>query len=443
MVIGLGASGRAAAALLARLDAVVLVTDDRAGQQPAGLPESAELVSVADACARVGEIDLVVTSPGVPHDHALLQAAVNAGVEVVSELELAARYVTAPLVAVTGTNGKSTTVTLLARILEAAGRRVFVGGNLGDPLSNAVGSTWDYCVVETSSFQLEWVDAFHPRVACILNLSPDHLDRHGTFDGYRDAKLRVFARMNEYDHAVLCRDEGWWCEHAVDLRPSRSTFGASRLAAGEAGTVYDAAARQLRSSDGLSLTISASGAWPRAPYDFANLAAAAEIVRRLGFGWDSVDAVASSFGGLDHRLRRVDAVDGVEFWNDSKATNIGATIASLEAFSGPVVLLVGGVAKGVGFESLARAAKAHCGLKRVVAFGEASGRISAALAGTVAVETAARLADAFALAAEHATAGDVVLLAPACASFDEFGGYAERGSAFVTLVADLRAAAPA
>ena len=359
----------------------------------------------------------------------------------ISELELAARHTSVPLIAVTGTNGKSTTVTLLAAILRAAGRRVFVGGNLGDPLSNAVGGKrpededrWDCCVVETSSFQLEWVDELRPRAAAILNLSPDHLDRHGTLEAYRDAKLRIFARMGPEDHAVLNRDESWWRKHAAGIGAPLSTFGSSAPAAEAQGVVYDAASRRLCATDGRVITL-AGAAWPRAPYVFANLAAAAELARRIGVGWDFVEEAVASFSGLAHRLRLVATIDGVEFWNDSKATNIGATIASLEALSGAVVLLVGGVAKGASFEELACAVGDHGRVKLVAAFGEAAGGISEALAGVAAVETASGLDDAFALAIERAQPGDAVLLAPACASFDEFSGYAERGRAFEALVA--------
>lgn len=401
LVVGLGASGRAAAALLGRLGALPAVTDDHLladlDADTAGAMGRPEVVAPSDALAAVAEFDLVVCSPGIPRAHALLAAAVGCGVEVISELELAARHASTPLIAVTGTNGKSTTVTLLAAILRAAGRRVFVGGNLGDPLSNAVAGKgsqdddrWDCCVVETSSFQLEWVDEFHPRAAAILNLSPDHLDRHGTFEAYRDAKLRIFARMGPDDHAVLNRDESWWRKYAAGIGAPLSTFGSSASAPAGQGAVYDPAARQLRATDGRVVTLG-RGAWPRAPYDFANLAAAAELARRIGVGWDAVEEAVASFSGLEHRLRLVATVDGVEFWNDSKATNIGATIASLEALSGAVVLLVGGVAKGASFEALARAVGDHGRVKLVAAFGEAAGGISEALGSVAAVETASGL----------------------------------------------------
>ena len=451
LVVGLGASGRAASSLLRRLGANVVVTDD-SGAPPAeagGAPlDTRSWIDADSARSSITHFDLVVTSPGVPRGHRVLAAAESAGVEIVSELELGARAVARPIVAVTGTNGKSTTVTLLAEILACAGRRVFVGGNLGNPLCNAVGGDAEICVVETSSFQLEWTTQFHPCAAAILNLSPDHLDRHGTLEEYGATKLRIFAAMGDADHAVLCRDEHWWRGRLGEFRGRLSTFGSSALGEGEFGLVHDHAARVLRDSEGREVRL--AGGWPQAPYDFANVAAAAELARTLGAGWDHVIQAVASFDGLDHRLHRVDTIAGVEFWNDSKATNVGATIASLDAFSAPVVLLVGGVGKGASFESLAEAVLARPAVRDVIAFGESSAqivsafgnvsRVDAAAAPRVpAVHEAGTMADAFAIAAEVAETGDVVLLAPACASFDEFSGYAERGRVFEKMVAAARA----
>ncbi len=442
LVVGLGASGRAASSLLRRLGANVVVTDDRGAPlaEAGGDPlDTRSWIDADSARSSITRFDLVVTSPGVPRGHRVLAAAESAGVEIVSELELGARAVARPIVAVTGTNGKSTTVTLLAEILARAGRKVFVGGNLGNPLCNAVGGDAEICVVETSSFQLEWTRQFHPCAAAILNLSPDHLDRHGTLDEYGATKLRIFAAMGDADHAVLCRDEHWWRGRLGEFRGRLSTFGSTPLGRGEAGLIHDHAARVLRDSEGREVRL--AGSWPQAPYDFANVAAAAELARSLGADWDHVTRTVESFDGLDHRLHRVDTIAGVEFWNDSKATNVGATIASLDAFSAPVVLLVGGVAKGASFESLAAAVLARPAVRHVIAFGESSAQIVTAFGDArrvPAVLEAVTMADAFAIAGDVATEGDVVLLAPACASFDEFSGYAERGRVFEEMVAAAR-----
>ncbi len=432
LVVGVGASGAAAAHLIERLGGRPLLTDDRALPPAAALPESAEFVSPADAERRVREVSLVVTSPGVPARHPLLAAATAAGIEVISELELAARHIDAPLLAITGTNGKSTTTTLLGRILEEAGCRVFVGGNLGRPLSNAAGAAYDYCVVEVSSFQLEWVRQFHAHAAVILNVTPDHLDRHGDLAAYRAMKWRVFLRMDAGDRAVLSRAEDWWRDRLGGFCARVSTFGPAPLAGGELGMGFDRGARTLCGDHGWSARI--PGAWPRAPHDFENVAAAAELARSVGIDCEAVERALRDFRGLEHRLQYVGECGGVRYWNDSKATNLGATVRSLEAFDEPVILMAGGIGKGVRFDGLLAAAGR---MKNVIAYGAAGVEIEAALTELVPVTLVRTFSEAFSAAVGLARAGDVVLLAPACASFDEFRDYADRGRTFVRKVTAL------
>jgi len=436
LVVGLGASGQAAAHLVERLGGCAEVTDDRTPSSHAltALPESARFVDPHQAERSIRDAALVVTSPGIAATHRLLLAASAAAVEVVSELEFAARNLDSPMVAVTGTNGKSTTVSLLGEILERDGRRVFVGGNLGKPLSNAVGGGYDCCVVEVSSFQLEFVDTFRPRVATILNLTSDHLDRHGDMDAYARTKLRVFDRMQPADRAVLCRDQPWWRPRVGAVCARISTFGRTPLAAGEEGIVADVRGRVLEAHDGWRVSVGES--WPVAPHDFDNLAAAAEIARCLGISAETVAASAREFEGLAHRLRYVATHAEVEYWDDSKATNPGATARSLEAFDEPVILMAGGIAKGADFAELA----AVCGrLKCLIAYGEAAESIELACRDRVAVRRRSDFRSAFAAARDAAEPGDVVLLAPACASFDEFENYAHRGRVFAGLVEELGA----
>jgi UDP-N-acetylmuramoylalanine--D-glutamate ligase len=437
LIVGAGASGRAAAVLAERLGAVPLVTDDKAldDQARAMLPPGARVLSMAEARSALPRATFVVTSPGVPASHPLLAEAGARRVPVHSEIEFASRYVDAPIVAITGTNGKSTTVTLVGQILQEAGKRVFVGGNLGRPLANAALAGFDACVVEVSSFQLEWVSTFKPVVGAVLNISPDHLDRHGSMEGYVAAKMRLFERMDAAGTAVFAHGQDWWRSRVRDLAPRVATFGRAPLPSGGHGTAYDRSTRQLIDDSGARIALAA--AWPLVPHDFDNVAAAAEIARAAGARPEHVERAVAAFEPLEHRLKQVGAHQGVEYWNDSKATNVGATLSSLEAFERPVILMAGGVAKGAEFGGLVDAAAK---LRRVVAYGEARDEIASAVRGAAPVEVVETFAQAFAAARAAASAGDVVLLAPACASFDEFKNYAERGRCFCQLVAGLEEA---
>lgn len=433
LVLGLARSGIAAACLGDRLGWQVALCDDKpVGGQ--GAPAAAERIESSPALERIAEFDLVVPSPGVPASHPLLAAARERGVRVVSEIELAASQLRATLVAVTGTNGKSTTVTLLGAMIAAAGRRVFTGGNLGNPLSNAVGGDYEFVVAEVSSFQLEWVEDFHPHVGALLNVSADHLDRHGDMEGYLATKLRLFANMDSGDLAVLARGQPWTARAAAATRAGVSTFGLMPRAPGEAGIEVDIRARRLVGDGGFVARLPRQ--WPRFPHDLENAAAAAWIAALLGIPAGAIEQALESFSPLRHRLALVAESGGVSYWNDSKATNVGATLSSLRAFERNVIVLCGGVSKGCDFAPLAREAAR---IKLVVAYGAAAPEIEAALRGAVAVTREAGLKAAVARAAGHARAGDTVLLAPACASFDEFRDYVDRGEKFEAWVADVLA----
>lgn len=431
LVLGLARSGIAAACLADRLGWRVALCDDR-DVTVQGAPAGARTIAPARALETLGEFDLVVPSPGVPAAHPLLVEARARGIAVQSEIELAASHLDATLVAVTGTNGKSTTVTLIGAMLAAAGRRVFTGGNLGNPLSNAVGSDFEVAVAEVSSFQLEWVERFHPHVGAMLNLSADHLDRHGDLQTYLATKLRLFANMNAGDFAVLPRGQSWASEAASGLEAAVSTFGLTARPAGEPGIEADAAGRRLVGDGGFVANL--PQAWPRLPHDLENAAAAAQLARLAGATAAAVEAGIAAFRPLRHRLAPVAEVAGVSYWNDSKATNVGATLSSLRAFERGVIVLCGGVSKGCDFRPLAREATR---IKLVVAYGEAAAAIEAALSHSVKVVREPGLRAALERASAEAAGGDTVLLAPACASFDEFRDYNDRGEQFERWVADL------
>lgn len=427
LVLGLARSGIAAARVAAAEGWTVLVTDDRPAAS-GDLPDSVEKLGVAEAVARIDEAGVVLPSPGVPATHPVLEAARRHGVRIVPEIEFAADRLRGVLVGVTGTNGKSTTVSLLGAILAEAGRRVFTGGNLGDPLCNAVGRDDEVVVAEVSSFQLEHATTFHPHVAGMLNLTPDHLDRHGSMEGYLAAKLKLFARMTPADHVVLPRGQAWTGQAVRSTQASVTWFEAAGAAE----------RRELGTAD-YRVRLPADG-WPELPHDLDNAAAAVEMARVLGVDAAAAERAIAAFRPLRHRLARVAAIGGVTYWNDSKATNVGAARSSLRAFDGRVVLLAGGISKGCDFRALAGEAAR---ITLVVAYGQSAGEIEQAVSGHIRVVREPGLEAALRRAAREAKAGDVVLLAPACSSFDEFVDYADRGRSFERWVAQLVAEAAA
>lgn len=434
LVIGAGRAGRSAASLLAARGAHVRVLERRAdAARDPEWPDTVALVTGDDRAAALGDAALVVPSPGVPQDHPLLTAAVRAGVPVWSEIELAARCLTCPVLAITGTNGKSTTTTLVGAMLRAAGGAVFVGGNLGTPLADAAlaPDPWEAAVVEVSSFQLEWVPTFKPRVAVLLNLTPDHQDRYPDPAGYGAAKANLLAHQDGGDVAVLNRDDAWVWQQRHRTRATVLSFGRDPV---EFGTYLDGdhavvwAAGQPQRYD---LTESPlTGAHNR-----ENLLAAITAATAWGLAPDAIRAGLRATSGLPHRLELVREHGGVRWYDDSKATNVGAVEKSLDSFDGHVVLLLGGYDKGGDFAALRPRLAART--DHVVCFGAAGPAIAAQLGLAHGVTVVPSLADAVAAAAAQARPGAVVVLAPGCASFDEFRDYAERGRRFRALVEEL------
>jgi len=444
VVVGLGVSGLAAARFLAARGARVVGNDRRT---EAELPEATRSeLEARGAELRLGGhpesvfqgADLVVVSPGVP-PLAEVERASSHGVPVWSELELASRYLLAPVVAITGTNGKSTVTSLVGEAARAAGRPVFVGGNLGVPLVDAVdhpGNRPDgLVVVEASSFQLERVDAFRPTVAALLNLSEDHLDRYSSFAAYGAAKSRLFHAQGPEDVAVVPSGDLLCLAIARGGRGRVVTFG------GHAGAVRVVGGALVGNGGGFHLPLRSLAL--AGQHNVDNAAAAAVCALAAGLPEPAVAEALAVFPGLPHRMARVGEVDGVVFYDDSKATNVGAALAALAGLDqdprvrGRVVLLLGGVDKGGSYATLRQ--RVEAGGHAVVLFGAATPRIAAAFAGSgVPLRSAdgGGLDAAFAAARELARPGDAVLLAPACASFDEFTSYAARGRRFAELVSE-------
>ncbi|MBP1689543.1 MAG: murD [Deltaproteobacteria bacterium] len=434
LVIGLARTGVAAVRFLAGTGARVRATDRHSAAELDAvvreLAPIAELVLGADDPAVLDGIALVVPSPGVPADGPVLAMAVARGIPIVSEIELAARHLDVPILAVTGTNGKSTTTTLLGAMVRAAGRRTFVGGNLGTPLVSAIGGDDEVAVVEVSSFQLEWVDRFRPKIGVFLNLTDDHLDRYPDLEAYGCAKLRLFARQEASDTAVLNGGDPWLRRHAGDFAARTLWFGA-----GEGVVIRaDEAAIRLRLGDTEEVyslaRVSLAGAHNR-----ENMMAAIAAARAFGVPVTRVQEALEAFRGLEHRLELVRERKGVRWVNDSKGTNAGAVIKSLESFPGDVILLAGGIEKGGDYGVLREPVQRR--VKRAILFGEARDMLARTLAATTEVAIVDSLAAAVADAAAHAVSGDVVLLSPGCASFDMFRDYADRGRQFKALVEAL------
>ena len=429
-VAGAARSGLAAAELLARRGARVTLSDSRAD-----LPEAGYLRSLGVALELGGHTretftsaDLVVLSPGVPPEQDVVQAARARGIPVIAEIELASRWLQGRVIAITGTKGKSTTTALTGRMLEAAGFKVTVGGNIGSPLSAQVaGSTSDtFHVVETSSFQLEQIDTFHPWIAVMLNFSPDHLDRHPDVAAYGAAKARIFENQDAGDFAVINADDPAVLALARRGRAAARPFSLTGTI--DLGTVVDDGWIVDRQPDRTRRLVPLGAIHLLGPHLVNDVMAAATVGAIAGAAPAAMTPAVDAFRGLEHAMELVADVNGVRFVNDSKATNVESALRSIESFDRDLVPIMGGRFKGGDLRLLRDPLKTRA--KAVVAIGEARPLLREALGDVVRVEEANTLAAAIGRAHELAKPSGVVLLAPACASFDMFSDYAERGRRF-------------
>ena len=437
-VVGLAKSGIAAARLLAAAGADVRGTDAKAvaslGAEVAAL--GALGVRLVDGPAAFDGVELVVVSPGVPLDGAQLSPVRARRVPVIGELELAWRAMEAETIAITGTNGKTTTTALTGALLAEQPRPVFVGGNIGTPLAaRALDFPADGLVVaEVSSFQLETIEAFQPRVAAVLNVTPDHLDRHRTFASYRDAKARIFMNQTEQDCAVLNADDEGARGLAAHTRAHVLWF--SRQHALEHGVFVQDGWLVARLNGHVDRICPLAEIQLRGAHNVENVLAATACALWTGIGIDAIRRAVGRFRAVAHRIEFVRDIAGVQFYNDSKGTNVASTIKALESFEERIVLIAGGKGKGQDFTPLADAARGR--VRHGVLIGEDGGKIAAALASAgIDVTAADTMASAIQAARVAARAGDVVLLSPACASFDMFDNYEHRGEVFKKLVEEL------
>jgi UDP-N-acetylmuramoylalanine--D-glutamate ligase len=430
LVVGAARSGMAAAELAARRGADVTLTEVRETFEAVDRlrAEGVQLELGGHTVETFTSADLIVTSPGVPVEQPVFDAARARGIEIVGELEFAWRFVKGQVIAITGTKGKSTTTTLIGRMLEAAGRKTLVGGNIGTPLSAQVDqSTADAIhVVETSSFQLETTTTFHPWIAVWLNFATDHLDRHPSVDAYAAAKARIFANQNQNDWAVLNADDPEVIRRARGTSARQVMFSLEGVTS--EGFVVDGTAIVHRTDTDVERLIPVAAVELTGRHMLNNVLAAVAAAHIAGVRPHSMLAALRGFHGLPHVMEPAGQIGPVRFVNDSKATNVEAARRSIESFDRGVVAIVGGRYKGGDFGDL-RSALASRG-RAVVAIGEAAGRVRDALEGTVRVIDATSMAEAVQRGYEAARPDGVVLLAPACSSFDWFRDYAERGEVF-------------
>ncbi|MFZ3173135.1 MAG: UDP-N-acetylmuramoyl-L-alanine--D-glutamate ligase [Carboxydocellales bacterium] len=443
LIIGLARSGIASARFLHSKQAKVTITDSKPReQQEAAAAELEELgieLVLGSYPQEVGnKYRLVVTSPGVPLTIPPLQEALQAGVPVISEIELAYKYGQAPMVAITGTNGKTTTTTLIGQMFSQAGREVCVAGNIGLPLISVIEkySPEAVVVVEVSSFQLETTDRFKPKVSLILNITPDHLDRHGTLESYTQAKAKIYANQGYGDFTILNYDDATVAAFAEESKGQVIFF--SRVHNLTKGVCVQDRQVVLKDGEQVIPVIKTKDIRIPGAHNLENALAAVATGWVMGVTPAKMADALRNFPGVAHRLEQVAEVDGVTYINDSKGTNPDAAIKALEAFDRPIVLIAGGYNKGSDFTEFAQKvqARAHA----LVVVGQVADKIAAAAAqaGVVDIVKAETFDETVRLAAKKANPGDIVLLSPACASWDMFSNFEERGDLFKKLVSALR-----
>ena len=443
VVVGLGKSGLAAVSYLHRQGFEVAVSEYRDLDQM-----SAEELAVLGDCVVEVETgghrekfftgsDLIVASPGVPPDLPVLAAARSRGVPVLGELALAAGHINVPVIAVTGSNGKTTVTSLIGHLLQAAGEKVFVGGNIGTPVLEYLLDPGDsrVLVLEVSSFQLESAGSFRPDIGLLLNLSADHLDWHGSMEAYAGAKRKLFAHQGATDIAIIGADDPLIMADPVETAGIIYRFGTKpgcRAMVAEQSVLLEPGF----DSEGQDEVYDLTATRLTSRVNCYNAAAAILTARSFGCSQEDIRAGLADYQPPEHRMTPVVDINGIHFVNDSKATNVGAVIAALAGFKKNVVLIAGGRDKGSDFSTLRPAVQKH--VKHLVLIGEAGADLARALAGIVEFESAETMGDAVGLAFAAAEKDDTVLLAPACASFDMFDNYGQRGRVFTECVHNLR-----
>jgi len=440
LVIGLGKTGIASVRFLMGQGAKVTATDEKPQSElKDAVHELGNLSANLEFCEYntdiLSRVDMIVPSPGVPPSNIILAEAKSRKIPILSEIELAYRFLKPPLIAITGTNGKTTTTTLIGHILAREGKRVFVGGNIGNPLIGYLEGKQDddYAVVEVSSFQLQWIASFHPFISILLNTTCDHVDYHGSFEAYRATKERIFENQKDTDLAILNADE-----------PRSFLLEKNMVAKVQFFSTKTEVKKGIFLKDRTLVHYTAYGDCEEYPLDMIkipglhnieNVMAAIMVARHCGCSPGSIISAVGDFKGIPHRIEFTEEKNGVAFYDDSKGTNVGAVARALETFSRPIILLMGGRDKEGDFGTLFPLVKSK--VKELVLFGEARNKIDDLIGGAVKTSKTTTLKEAIELAYRHSSPGDIVLLSPGCASFDEFSNYKERGRFFKDVVKGL------
>jgi UDP-N-acetylmuramoylalanine--D-glutamate ligase len=446
LVAGAGRSGKSAARFLLTHEARVILTDTRSrGELEPGIADLLEAASSSGELvlelgshreASFRKADLVILSPGISRSSPFLDSSRKAGIPIIAEIELAFRHLQGTIIGITGSNGKTTTTTLTAELLAGAGFRAHAAGNIGIPLIDfAAGSSDDDVhVVELSSFQLESIDTFRPFIGVLLNITPDHMDRYAAFDDYIAAKRRIFMNQEHTDFAVLNADDDRSAAMRNEIRARTTAF--SRLKPVDNGVFIKNDEVVFRNENGEQVLFPTSVVKLKGAHNLENVLASCAIALLAGAPAESLVDTIRHFSGIEHRLEFVAELDGVQYYNDSKATNIAAALRSIDAFPGNILLIAGGRDKAGDFASMS--ALVHDRVKHIVTVGEAAEKIKASLGDSTAVHDAGFLQEAVLISRRLAKPGDVVLLAPACASFDQFRDFEHRGRVFKELVRGMR-----
>lgn len=444
LVLGLGRSGLASALFLKSQGAMVTVSDTKSEDQlrdqiPSLLDEGIAVETGGHSSRTLQNQDIVVVSPGIPVDAPPIVQARNLGQPVIGEIELAFQFLPGLIVAITGSNGKTTTTTLVGEILKAGGLQTLVGGNIGTAaISLAAEATRETAIVlEVSSFQLETICAFRPKVSVILNVTPDHLDRHRTFAAYVDAKARIFENQTSDDFAVLNADDSTCVELAGRARTQ--VFWFSRKREVESGSFLRGSAVVFRRGGSISEIMPVSEILLKGAHNLENVLAAVCAGMLMGAAPEKIRDAVRNFKAVEHRLEYVASIRGADYYNDSKATNVDATIKAIESFKANIHLILGGKDKGGDYTVLNDLLRQR--VKAVYTIGAAAEKIESHIKGAATLVSSGTLESAVKQASAAARPGDVVLLAPACASFDQFLNYEHRGRVFKTLVHGLASSA--
>jgi UDP-N-acetylmuramoylalanine--D-glutamate ligase len=440
LVVGLGKSGVASALFLHERGARVTVSDAKAEEQlrseiPKLLDKGIAVETGGHGERTFRQQDLIVVSPGVPASSEPLKQALSLGIPVIGEIELASRFLKGHIIAITGSNGKTTTTSLAGEVVARGGWESQVGGNIGTPAISLVAESTDntYNILEVSSFQLETIETFRPFIAAVLNISPDHLDRHGSMEAYTAAKRRIFENQKGDDFAVLNADDAACVQMAAGIQPQIYWF--SRRKEVERGGFVRGDRIYLRDREGEHEIMPVNEIPLKGAHNLENVLATVCIGGIVRCEPGRIRNAVKEFKAVEHRLEFVATVNGVEYYNDSKATNVDATIKALESFPANIHIILGGKDKGAPYTPLVPLLRDRA--KRVYTIGAAAAKIEEEISGSVDIVKAGTIDIAVRKAAESAQPGDVVVLAPACASFDQFDNYEQRGRIFKDLVQAL------